>query len=632
MKQKQFGAWKPVDTLILVLAIGLAIGTVTMSYELNQGVITAQNSFKDDLPAFSVRAEFDHVRVLEHLYGFELGDISLNDFQVRFDILWARLEHYESAYLSEYSVPNDKVTDAINQLLARMGEIDILLKNLSVSDVVRIKQIRADLNTMYGLLSDLTTIIREVHNNVLQEIEKRRLYSVRVGSSLVISTLLMGTFLLLRVWFDLRRKIRFSGELEKEVQQRTQELLLSNDQLKKEALERKRVEKSLAKRELQMQRVKKMEAIGRITAGVAHDFNNLLAVIMGNIELLMNGPSERRTRKYLENTMVATKRGSQLTRKLLAFGRRSLLQPEPFNANQVIKDLNDLFLQSISETIELSVDLEPDVREICVDRSLFESALLNLVINARDAMLDGGTLSITTQDTYFNANDLLFLGLDLHEGSYLIIKVTDTGEGMSEHVQEHAFEPFFTTKPAASGSGLGLSMAYGFVRQSKGGIVIDSENENGTSVTLLFPIETDCKRVTHAENTSVYKNTAEPRTILLAEDSDEVRKVVAEQLHMLGYETIEASSGDAALELLKKHTVDLLLTDIVMPGNLQGGELAIEARKLQPTLKVILMSGYPNGSNSNNDDFDKQSARLIKPVSLALLSQTLFKVLDIRQQ
>ncbi len=631
MKQKQFGVWKPVDTLILILAVGLAIGTVTMSYELHQEVITAQNSFKDDLPAFSVRAEYDHVRVLEHLYGFELGDISLDDLQVRFDILWARLEHYESAYHSEYSVSNEEVIDALNELLARMSEIDNLIKSLSVSDSVRINQIRADLNTMYGLLSDITTIIRKVHNDVLQDIEQRRLRNVRVGSSLVISTLLMGGFLLLRVWFDLRRKIRFSEELETEVQQRTQELLLSNDQLKKEALERKRVENSLAKRELQMQRVKKMEAIGRITAGVAHDFNNLLAVIMGNIELLQNGPSEKLTKKYLENTMTATKRGSQLTRKLLAFGRRSLLQPEPFNANQVINDLNDLFLQSISETIELSVDLEPGVREICVDRSLFESVLLNLVINARDSMLDGGTLSITTRDAYFNANDLLFLGLDLNAGSYIVIEVTDTGEGMSEHVLEHAFEPFFTTKPAASGSGLGLSMAYGFAQQSKGGIVIDSERENGTSVTLLFPIETNCKRVTHAENTSVYENTEVARTILLVEDSDEVRKVVAEQLHILGYETIEASSGDAALELLKFNAVDLLLTDIVMPGNLQGAELALEARKLHPTLKVILMSGYPNGTNSNNDNLDNQPVRLVKPVSLALLSQTLFKELDIGQ-
>ncbi|ASJ71579.1 ATP-binding protein [Granulosicoccus antarcticus] len=618
------GAWRTLDSGLLIAAAILATGAIVMLFGLNKELASSQNIFNDDLPSYAVRAEFDLAVLISSLNEFALGYSSPEEMQIRYDVLLSRYTHYESAFLTEFTLADVRFHQLLEAQKVKLLSLEEAFFALQTGDTANAMAIRDQFKEMHSPLSQLSNITRQHQFSKYLQIDESLAHSLRVGTLMLASTLILCALALGRFWYSLREKTRFSEELEAKIRIRTLDLQNSNNELKREIAERQRAEKSLAERDQQMHRVQKMEAVGRITAGVAHDFNNLLAVIMGNIELLMSSDRAPKASKYLDNALSATIMGSQLTRKLLAFGRRSPLKPEVVNLNRIVTDLEGLFLQTISEKNTLQLHLSNDLRSVSVDRSLLENVLLNLLINARDALQGGGFISIET-DNFYQENDLSVEDDRLLlSGHYVRISITDSGTGMSEEVLEQAIEPFFTTKPESKGSGLGLSMAYGFVQQSNGSIQIRSKLGMGTSVRLIFPVSSDGEAIDITYRPVVHVSFGSTRRILVAEDSDAVRNTVVSQLQLLGYETIEASSGYGAYQLIKSDiSIDLLLTDVVMPGSLQGPELAKLVLKLNPDLKIVFMSGYPKGMENQADCANDELTKLMKPISLATLSQTL---------
>ncbi|HKT78034.1 MAG TPA: histidine kinase famiy protein [Sphingobium sp.] len=335
----------------------------------------------------------------------------------------------------------------------------------------------------------------------------------------------------------------------------------------------------------------KMEAIGQLTAGLAHDFNNLLQVIAGNLDILLGGDIDDRQRRLLGNSARAAERGAKLTRQLLAFARKTRLDPRRVDLNDLIHEFGDLIDNTVGAQIRLVTALERRLPPVSIDPTHLEMALLNVLINARDAMPGGGTVTIATELWKLNGNAAAY---HLPEGDYVVLSIADEGEGMSEDVRQRATEPFFTTKGREKGTGLGLAMVHGFVQQSLGRLDIDSVPGQGTTVRLIFPAmaadDLTPERVAVRPDTG--PSTGGSETILLVEDSEDVRTLAQEQLLSLGYAVIAAASGEEALTRLADQKIDLLLTDIVMPGGMNGLELVERFRATHPDTPVLMTTGY----------------------------------------
>jgi PAS domain S-box-containing protein len=380
--------------------------------------------------------------------------------------------------------------------------------------------------------------------------------------------------------------------------------------------------------EAQFRQAQKMEAVGRLTGGVAHDFNNILMVIMANVDALAE--DERLPpdlRKRIAGLERATKRASGLTRQLLAFARRQTLRPEWTDVNELVSATAGLMRRALGEAVEIETVLAAGLWPIEVDRGQLQAALVNICINGRDAMPNGGKLLIETQNVVFDT-DYTSHNPDVVAGDHVLIAVSDTGTGMAPEILDRVFEPFFTTKEVGRGTGLGLSMVYGFVRQSSGHVTIGSEVGRGTSVRVHLP-RTAAERPVEA----AYERPVEPHgteSVLLVEDDPTVRLSVAEQLRNLGYRVAEASNGGAALGLLEasSHPFDLMLTDVVMPGGLHGGALADAVAQRWPQVKVVFMSGYTDDANEHRGRLDPDVLLLDKPFHRSDLAQILRLALD----
>ncbi|MGE0668997.1 MAG: PAS domain S-box protein [Sphingomonadales bacterium] len=383
--------------------------------------------------------------------------------------------------------------------------------------------------------------------------------------------------------------------------------------------------------ERQLLQAQKMQAVGELTGGLAHDFNNLLMAVQGNIEFLRevvsNDPAVER---YVAAALKAVGRGAELTQRLLAFSRKQLLRPESTSINRLVADMTELLTRTLGPHIRIQNELEPDVWDALVDPAQLENALLNLAINARDAMKDGGTLSIlTTNETL---NDVAAMRHPtLSPGDYVVITVRDTGTGMAPEVLDRAFEPFFTTKDSTRGSGLGLSMVYGFVKQSGGHIEIRSEVGQGTSVLLHLPraIHAVSKALEEEDSTAVILGDGE--TILVVEDDDEVRTVIVGTVKALGYVVRQAPSAAEAQAMLDEGLrPHLLLTDVLQPHGKDGIQFAQEVHEAFPQCAILLMSGYTEDAMERNKKLDKPFALLRKPFGKAELSRQLRIQLDAR--
>ncbi len=344
--------------------------------------------------------------------------------------------------------------------------------------------------------------------------------------------------------------------------------------------------------EHELRHSQKIEAIGKLTGGVAHDFNNLLTVIKGNLEMIEARLPDDDAKDLLLEAQEAADLAAQLTASLLAFGRRMPLSPKLADIGQLVSSTSDLLRRTLGETITVRTVIESRAQAL-VDPAQLQNALLNLGINARDAMLQGGKLTIEVSDAELDADYVETHG-DVEPGEYVLISVTDTGSGMSQEVQERAFEPFFTTKPTGSGTGLGLSSVYGFVKQSGGHVTLYSEMGRGTTIRIYLPRDQDDDSgAKTGDGRGVSPPRAKGETILVVEDEERVRRVTTARLVSLGYRVLEAGSGPEALALLAgNRDVDLLFTDMVMPGGLSGAQLAAEVHRIHPNMRVLFTSGY----------------------------------------
>ena len=344
----------------------------------------------------------------------------------------------------------------------------------------------------------------------------------------------------------------------------------------------------------------KIEAVGQLTGGIAHDFNNILTVIAGNVEyakLLTDrlGDAAEGSARALDNALKGVMRAANVTQRLLAFSRRQPLRSLPVDLNAQVRDMEDMLHRSLGELVQLEIVHHPDIWCVEVDPSQLEASVLNLAVNARDAMPEGGRLVIEVDNAHLD-DDFTAQNPDVPPGQYAMLRVKDTGHGMSAETLTRVFEPFFTTKEVGRGTGLGLSMVYGFVKQSGGHVLVDSVPGAGTSITLLFPrsaVELPEAAQTEQRGLGGYEMQDEA-TVLVAEDNDDVRAYTVDTLRQLGYRVLEAHDGPSAIRLLERTdvSVDLLFSDIVMPG-MSGWELAKRAQAQKPALRVLFTSGYP---------------------------------------
>jgi PAS domain S-box-containing protein len=377
--------------------------------------------------------------------------------------------------------------------------------------------------------------------------------------------------------------------------------------------------KSGLKAEESLRQSQKMEAVGQLTGGIAHDFNNLLAGITGSMELLLLNVKRGRfdsLSRYAEAAIGAAKRAAILTHRLLAFSRHQKLEPKPVEVNQLIGDMEDLIRRSIGPAVTLEVIGAGGLWHTLIDRNQLENALLNLCINARDAMPGGGRLTIETSNKWFD--DRNARERDVTPGQYVLVSVTDTGAGMPPEVIARAFDPFFTTKPIGVGTGLGLSMVYGFARQSGGHVSIYSEMGQGTTMRIYLPRHRGAidspeipALVTHSPEAS------RSETILVVDDEPTIRMVVTEVLQQQGYHTIEASDGITALKILESSArIDMLITDVGLPLGLNGRQVADAARLERPDLKVLFITGYAENAAIGNGHLDPAMQMLAKPFTV----------------
>lgn len=373
----------------------------------------------------------------------------------------------------------------------------------------------------------------------------------------------------------------------------------------------------------------KMEAVGQLTGGVAHDFNNLLTVIIGNLGIAKRGVVESRAERALENALIGAERAAQLTQRLLAFSRRQPLNPRVTDVNKLITSISDLLTRTLGEKIELETISGAGLWKAEVDVSELESTLLNLALNARDAMPEGGKLTIETSNAYLD-EQYCRQHEGLLPGQYIVIAVTDNGAGMSADTVDRAFEPFFTTKEAGKGTGLGLSQVYGFMKQSGGHVRIYSETGVGTTIKLYLP-RRDGDEAGISNDDQAGSDRGQGETILIVEDDDGVRQYASEILRDLNYQIIEARDSASALRLLDaKKEFDLLLTDVVLPGK-NGRELADEVERQRPGTKVIFMTGYSRNAIVHHGRLDRGTELLQKPLTERALARKIRQVLDSRQ-
>jgi len=376
------------------------------------------------------------------------------------------------------------------------------------------------------------------------------------------------------------KKLReFADTLEQKVAERTRELASANDRLTAEIAEREKAEARLVQ-------AQKMEAIGQLTGGIAHDFNNLLTVVVGSLDLVLRKSGEEAVLRLVRNALQASERGANLTSQLLAFSRRQRLSPVALDINAVIGGMRDLLVRSIGPQVEIETKLQSDVWPALADPTQLEVMLLNLAINARDAMIDGGQIVIGTKNMAALPEQV---AAELDDGEYVCISVSDDGPGMPPDVLAHAFEPFFTTKAHGKGTGLGLAQLYGFARQSGGIAKIQSEVGHGTTVSIFLPRTHE--RVTHNAQSQSRTHPTRRARILVLDDDDDVRTVTCESIRELGYEVVAVGNAAEALKRLAGEHFDLLITDVAMPG-MTGVEVARHLRSEGNTIPIVFSSGY----------------------------------------
>ena len=411
-----------------------------------------------------------------------------------------------------------------------------------------------------------------------------------------------------------------AGQLEVQVRERTAELEDALARLRAETAERERAEASLRQSQ-------KMEAVGQLTGGIAHDFNNMLTGIMGSLDLMRRRIAMQRydeLDRFMDAATTSAERAASLTHRLLAFSRRQSLDLQPLEINALVQSMSELVERALPEQVKLELTLAPDLPTALADANQLENAILNLALNARDAMREGGSLTIATQRTDVLAHEI-DTAPDLPAGEFLIVSVTDTGTGIPPDVLDKVFDPFFTTKPVGEGTGLGLSMVYGFAQQSGGAVTIESEQGRGTCVKLYLPITSAIAAQAPAEAVAAPRGAGE--RVLVVEDDPAVRMLVREVLEELHYEAIEFADPVAAVPLLASNMrLDLMISDVGMPG-MNGRDLADIARSHRPDLPILFITGYAEHATLRAGFLGENMTMITKPFSLEALAMKISEVI-----
>ncbi len=418
---------------------------------------------------------------------------------------------------------------------------------------------------------------------------------------------------------------RMNENLENAVAERTRELTDAYLRLEVETAERRKAEEVLW-------HTQKLDAVGQLTGGIAHDFNNLLAVIVASLEMIhsaLGNPQEIPRSKILrlvKTAEAATDRGARLTKQLLAFARRSTLRPEVVTLDEAIVACEPFLRRALGEAVTFHMAFEPGLWPCCIDPVQFEAALLNLVVNARDAMPDGGDLKIATGNVTIDATKAQ-RSVGLTAGDHVCLRITDTGTGMDPDVARRAFEPFFTTKAVGKGTGLGLSQVYGFVKQSEGSIEIETEQGRGTRFVLYLPRCAEPAAISDMPSVSGKAAPTGTETVLVVEDNPDVRELATATISGLGYRVLAAPNGPAALDILRQEgSIDLLFSDVVLPDGMNGFELVHKARAMRTGLRALMTSGYANIHRPSSDRPDVPL--LLKPYRRDELAERIRLALD----
>lgn len=394
----------------------------------------------------------------------------------------------------------------------------------------------------------------------------------------------------------------------------------------------------LREAEARVRQSQRIEAIGTLTGGVAHDFNNLLAIILGNLELSLHSKNSEDRRKLIDQAMEATERGASLTKNLLSFSRRAHLNPTRLNLNQLVKNTMTWSSRVIPATISIKNSLLAGLWDADLDSTSVENAIINILLNARDAMPDGGKVIIETANLNIGEDYAEGRDVEIEPGRYVMLAISDTGHGIEPGQLDRVFEPFYSNKPVGMGSGLGLSMVQGFLKQSGGAIRVNSEVGVGTTFKLYFKAAGKAADATgnlrHERNNSLRSDGNGMRAkVLLAEDEEEVMRILRRMLEDAGHHITTASTGDSALKAFNANRdFDLLVTDVVMPGHLQGPALAKAIREIQPDMPCVFLSGYASKATAQSNGLKPSDAQLMKPVKRADLLSAVSKALAERQK
>jgi PAS domain S-box-containing protein len=426
-----------------------------------------------------------------------------------------------------------------------------------------------------------------------------------------------------------------------------QELLAARDLARRSAGELQQLNAELEQRvaaavdermraEEALRQSQKMEAIGQLTGGVAHDFNNLLTLVIGGLDLIERqlpalpaGPGTDRIRRARDAAMEGARRAAKLTSHLLAFARRQPLQPRVLEVNRLITEISDMLRRTIGEQVELEAVLGAGLWSVETDPVQLENAILNLAVNARDAMAGGGKLTIETHNASLDDAYVAGIPEGLRPGQYVMVAVSDTGSGMDSETQRRVFEPFFTTKETGKGTGLGLSQVYGFVRQTGGHVRVYSEVGVGTTVKIYLPRTRLLAEPAEAEPRQRQATVSGDETILVVEDQEQLREYITGILAELGYKVAAAATGAAALALIaRRDDFDLLLTDVVLPGGMNGRELSTLALRLRPGLRILFMTGYTQNAIVHDGRLDADVALISKPFTFDQLAAKVRAQLD----
>jgi len=508
--------------------------------------------------------------------------------------------------LTEHSEVHQQELDALYPLIA--AKMDELSNTIQQRRAGRLKTAMWLVNTGLGrkLMQRIHELVADVDHSELDMLRERTsvaaMHSRLLAAAAVSLTLLTG---LLGCLITLKAR-RYACDM------RDKNLALHREIAQREAAEH------------QLRQAQKMEALGQLTGGVAHDFNNMLAIIVGNVEMLLKRlpRSEERCRTLATNALTGAQRAAELTKRLLAFSRQQPLQPKAVDINQCVHDISVMLRRSLGENIRIETVQGGSLWRAYVDRPQLESALLNLAVNARDAMHGVGKLTIETANVFL-ARDHVDAPGDVAPGQYVMVAVSDTGDGMSAETISKAFDPFFTTKEIGQGTGLGLSQVHGFVRQSHGHVKIYSELGVGTTVKLYLPRDTSNGNESLLPPEVREQLPAPQHKVLVVEDDADVREFVLAALHDLGYQAIAAGDAESARQWLARDgQIEVVLTDVVMPGT-NGRQLADEIHDMRPDMTVLFMTGYSRNAIVHNGVLDAGVRLISKPFTVDELSREL---------